>query len=153
MPIPRLPATHHMTMQTISAFQVKKKTAPRAHRCRAIMIAVTPQFTDEEKVLSCFSEENRLIITFYCSIIGCAFVGNRKGKRAKSIRVIFGADSRILGERGREHSFPRGGAGGEHLRAAPRVAAGRWRRARGAEPPRLVHPACAGFDDSCLHPV
>ena len=75
--MPRLPATHHMMMQTIRAFQVKKKIAARAHKCRAIMMAVTPQFTDEEKVLSCFSEENKLIVDLYSNRFFCGIVENR----------------------------------------------------------------------------
>jgi hypothetical protein len=79
MPMPRLPATHHITRQRISAFQVKKKTAARAARCRATIIEVTPQFTDSENVLSCFNRENRLMVVIFTVTASAArSVGNRQ---------------------------------------------------------------------------
>ena len=37
MPMPRLPATHHITIIRINAFQVKKKMDARAQACSPIM--------------------------------------------------------------------------------------------------------------------
>src|SRR5215469_2503379 len=78
MPMPRLPATHHITMERISAFQVKKNTAASAHRCRATIIKVMPQFTGWEKVLSRLSNEKSFMVNLYCNSIVLRFVENRQ---------------------------------------------------------------------------
>lgn len=40
-------------------------------------MTVTPQFTGDEKVRSCFKVLNKLIVSFYCSSFFRGFVGNR----------------------------------------------------------------------------
>ncbi len=39
---------------------------------------VTPQFTFEEKVLSCLRNVNKLIVSLYSNSFCCRFVGNRR---------------------------------------------------------------------------
>src|ERR1700740_962241 len=128
MPMPRLPETHHMKTQTSSAFQVKKKTAARAHKWRAIIIRVTPQLTGEEKVLSFFSAVKKPIVSLYCSTVRCAFVENRKG--CWRISLTANSDGSWRNPRGRRRAptFLRSGADDERLWADRRARAGRWKR-------------------------